>query len=405
MSAASGDTYLRDVPQGHYAYDAVYDLIRQGITGGFPDGTYRGDRPMTRYELAVFMKKFTKARALAGGTNEKLVAELQSEVSLIKYEADKDRKETKYNLDLEGDWRRGEAAGQSGAQSSYRLQAGVAKNFDDVAGFRLDLDTMDSGFDGARRDLAGAMLDFEGKVNWGRSVLTITSGPGEVLRASNTLFPFDNNTFFRRPWTGASFSSSIGQTDLTFGLVSRSTDPTGRISTSEVNASLTLNWPAVKLSARPRLFYDQTGGRDLRLELTGEFKPNNIIDGNFLVGLAKNAAWPHGLYIKGGLSLADTLTLTVQRLGSQYRQRFNYNIFDIFDRNIADGGASAGLEFKKSLTADWYVKAAADYTTPLNLTTASCSLGQRLNPAAAWELVCETYDTAYSLGVKGEIKL
>ncbi|MDD5593531.1 MAG: S-layer homology domain-containing protein, partial [Candidatus Margulisbacteria bacterium] len=38
------------MPEGHYAYDAVYDLIRQGITGGFPDGTYGGNKLMTRYD-------------------------------------------------------------------------------------------------------------------------------------------------------------------------------------------------------------------------------------------------------------------------------------------------------------------------------------------------------------------
>jgi len=81
--------YLQDVPQGHYAYDAVYDLVKQGITGGFPDGTYRGKNLMTRFELAAFMKKFVKARALAEGTNEKLIEELKSEVSLIKYSEDK----------------------------------------------------------------------------------------------------------------------------------------------------------------------------------------------------------------------------------------------------------------------------------------------------------------------------
>jgi S-layer homology domain len=403
--SASADTYLRDVPQGHYAYDAVYDLIKQGITGGFPDGTYRGDQPMTRYELAAFLSKFSLSRNRANGANEKLVAELQSEVSLIKYEDDKEKKETKYNLDLEGDWRQGAAAGQSGAQSSYRLQAGAEKNFDDAASFKLDLDTMDSGFGGATRDLAREMLDFEGKVNWGRSVLAITSGPGEVLRASNTLFPFENNTFFRRPWTGASFSSSIGQADLALALLSRSTDPTGKISTSEINASLTLNWPAVKLSARPRVFYDQTGGRDLRLELAGEYRPYNIIGGSLLVGLARDADWPHGLYIKGELSLADTLTLTVQRLGNQYRQRFNYNIFDIFDRNIVDGSASAGLEFKKNISADWYAKAAADQTTPLNITTTSWVLGRNLGASADWELIDQTYGGSYSLGLKADFRL
>jgi hypothetical protein len=403
--SCSADVHLKDVPSGHYAYDSVYDLVKQGITGGFPDGTYRGKNLMTRFELAAFMKKLVRSRALAEGTDEKLVEEMKSEVSLIKYQKDKENKETKYPVELTGGWRRGEAAGQGGEQSYYRLQAGVVKNFDDVAFLKIDLDTLDSGGGGASRDLVKEMLDFEGKINWGRSELKITSGPGEVLRAANVLFPAENNAFFRRPWPGIFFSSSAGKADLAFGLVSRSSDPTGKISTSEVYSSLTLNWPAVKVSARPRLFYDQSGGRDIRLELAGEYKPYGFLDGSLLVGLAKNADWPHGLYIKGDLSLAEVLTLTVQRLGSQYRQRFNYNIFDIFDRNIADGSTSAGLKFKKDLAADWFVSAAADHTDPLNITTTSLSLGRNLGASAACELAYQTYDAARSLGLKASIQL
>lgn len=404
-SAFAETPYLRDVPEGHYAYDAVYDLIRQGITSGFPDGTYRGKNLMTRYELAVFMKKFVKSRALAEGTNEKLVEEMKSEVSLIKYSEDKENKETKYNFDLAGAWRRGEAAGQSGEQSYYRLKAGVAKNFDDVVNLKIGLDTMDSGFNGASRDLVREMLDFEGKINWGRSELKITSGPGEVLRAGNPLFPAENNMFFRRPWTGASFSSSAGKADLSLELLSRSADPTGQIGTSEISSSLTLNWPAVKLTARPRCFYDQSGSRDVRLELGGEYKPSDLFACGLLVGLARSADWPHGLYVRGNISLTKALVLTVQRIGSQYRERFAYNIFDIFDRNIADGSTSAGWEFKQNITADWFVKAAGDYTEPLDITTTSWSLGRNLGASAAWELFYQTYDAASSFGLKASVQL
>ena len=159
------------------------------------------------------------------------------------------------------------------------------------------------------------------------------------------------------------------------------------------------------MSARPRLFYDQLGSRDLRLELAGEYKPYNIIAGSLLVGLAKNAAWPHGLYIKGGLVLADTLTLTVQRVGSQYREKFNYNIFDLFDRNLPDGSASAGLAFKKDLPADWFIAALADYTGPAGTTTTSLSVGRKLGESADWSVINQTYEGSHSLGLKADFRL
>jgi len=42
-----------DVPQGHWAYDALDTLSRAGVIEGLPNGTYAGNRPMTRYEFAV----------------------------------------------------------------------------------------------------------------------------------------------------------------------------------------------------------------------------------------------------------------------------------------------------------------------------------------------------------------
>jgi hypothetical protein len=44
---------LSDVPQGHWAYDAVSQLVKDGLIVGYPDGLFKGNRPMTRYEAAV----------------------------------------------------------------------------------------------------------------------------------------------------------------------------------------------------------------------------------------------------------------------------------------------------------------------------------------------------------------
>ena len=51
-----------DVPAGHWAYAAVAKLAAAGIVDGYPDGTYKGDRTMTRYEMAQIV-----AKALAKG--------------------------------------------------------------------------------------------------------------------------------------------------------------------------------------------------------------------------------------------------------------------------------------------------------------------------------------------------
>lgn len=68
-----------DVPAGHWAYDAVNKLAAEGVVEGYPDGTYGGDRLMTRYEMAQIV-----AKAMAKGANvDKLAAEFADELDSL----------------------------------------------------------------------------------------------------------------------------------------------------------------------------------------------------------------------------------------------------------------------------------------------------------------------------------
>jgi hypothetical protein len=46
-----------DVPEKHWAYDAVQQLAQRGIFTGYPDGTFSGKRALTRYEFAVALQR------------------------------------------------------------------------------------------------------------------------------------------------------------------------------------------------------------------------------------------------------------------------------------------------------------------------------------------------------------
>ncbi len=48
---------IQTVPFDHWAYDAVDQLCEVGITIGYPDGTYDGDRRLTRYEFAMAVSR------------------------------------------------------------------------------------------------------------------------------------------------------------------------------------------------------------------------------------------------------------------------------------------------------------------------------------------------------------
>ena len=78
---ADRTTLFPDVASNHWAYEAVSDLSRRGLVEGYPDGTFGGDRLLTRYEFAEIVY-----RALQNGVqvNEQLVTEFSPEMSLFR---------------------------------------------------------------------------------------------------------------------------------------------------------------------------------------------------------------------------------------------------------------------------------------------------------------------------------
>lgn len=56
LSTAAFSQSYPDVPTGHWAYDAVTELTNDGIVKGYPDGTFKGNRNLTRYEFALAIR-------------------------------------------------------------------------------------------------------------------------------------------------------------------------------------------------------------------------------------------------------------------------------------------------------------------------------------------------------------
>ena len=67
-----------DVPAGHWAYGSVAKLAAAGIVDGYPDGTFKGDNLMTRYEMAQIVAKAYAKGAI--GADDKLMAEFADEL-------------------------------------------------------------------------------------------------------------------------------------------------------------------------------------------------------------------------------------------------------------------------------------------------------------------------------------
>lgn len=61
LSWAQGEV-PSDVPPGHWAREAVEYLLRKGYLVGYPDGTFQGDAPVTRYQLAMTLYRVVALR-------------------------------------------------------------------------------------------------------------------------------------------------------------------------------------------------------------------------------------------------------------------------------------------------------------------------------------------------------
>ncbi len=88
--AASAAPMFNDLPTGHWAQDAVSTLAAQGLLRGYSDGAFKGDRAMTRYEVAEVIDQLLSLDegqhrqlfASRARTDElrQMLAELQAEV-------------------------------------------------------------------------------------------------------------------------------------------------------------------------------------------------------------------------------------------------------------------------------------------------------------------------------------
>ncbi|MGE4588922.1 MAG: porin [Acidaminococcaceae bacterium] len=93
-----------DVPAGHWAYASVAKLAAAGIVDGYPDGTFKGDNLMTRYEMAQIVAKAYAKGAI--GADDKLMAEFADELDNLGVRVAKLEKKSD-NVKITGQFRAG----------------------------------------------------------------------------------------------------------------------------------------------------------------------------------------------------------------------------------------------------------------------------------------------------------
>ena len=78
------DVNFPDVPKDHWAYSYVKSLADRGLLEGYPDGEFKGDRTMTRYEFAAIIYRALQNGAPIDSDMAKAIGEFDPEINRIK---------------------------------------------------------------------------------------------------------------------------------------------------------------------------------------------------------------------------------------------------------------------------------------------------------------------------------
>jgi hypothetical protein len=92
VGQAAFATPFSDVPANHWAYQYIQSLAADGIIDGYPDGKFKGDRPLTRYEMAVVVArviaKLQDSQKPYNGPSKEDLDKLQKLIDSLKDELD-----------------------------------------------------------------------------------------------------------------------------------------------------------------------------------------------------------------------------------------------------------------------------------------------------------------------------
>ena len=77
------DFEYSDLPKDHWAYDFVKKLSDKGYLNGYPDGTFKGDAKMTRYEFAAALWRAVNNGAIIDAQMTKAIKEFEPELEEV----------------------------------------------------------------------------------------------------------------------------------------------------------------------------------------------------------------------------------------------------------------------------------------------------------------------------------
>ena len=439
------ETPFKDVPEDHWAKWAVIDLVKLGVTQGYPDGTFRGNKNITRYETAIFLAKL--ADAIGEGKVEEVdLSSIKADIQALKEEiaALREGPENKMGgIPINGSFMSryrignlfagGRASGTSapkGPRVDYRIKTMLFKEFSEDASVKINLDTMDAGFNGGSEDLATKLLDAEGrmKVNFGIGnpvEVKVTAGPGPVtyFATQDAVLPSEVGTVYWRPRNTIILSTYLGGVDISTGYIARSITSSGEVQVDQLTTTLGYNFSQVPVFSMLRLaatwdyvaqgmLSESSTPNDGRAKIFMGAVFNSKVQADITYGFARRSGG-EGNYLGFGLSLIDpweTGTIVSLKLHSVSPDYLSPALLtaeadmiglDYFDKYLTNNIIDIGGEFAQILTESFTLKGKFDYrysrnanygeSDPASRTTIETGISYALAPTTYLDFMYKIY--------------
>ena len=389
---------FQDVPSDHWAESSVNQLVKMGVTQGYPDGTFMGDSNISRYETAMFIAKLSYAIKLNAAADEKLTEELRSEVAKERYLLDQYKREPEkkkpFSLELSSRFMVGNIVTANSASSlvnahigpvfDNRLIASYRHEFDPYSFVRFGLDTMDSSVSPGR-DLVKEMLEAEAVVTskWGLS-LDITSGPGMVVHKEgpNNIFPSEDNKVFIRPNNGIKVAYDNGDLGTGIGYKATAVASDGAASVNDIYGFIEYQFNRtfmgdVILKYSIDYFNNDLRGNYSTAESTISMyemtvSPGSQIDLGLRIGVSGGQDNPHNIFT--GISVisrdffraGSEIKLFANKTGASFFDQPTYQAItgvNFFDKLFQAGTYDTGIEFSQAMSKQLTLILTADLVT------------------------------------------
>ena len=409
---------FRDVPDDHWAASSVYDLVSMGVTQGYPDGTFRGNNNITRYETAMFLSKLANAVGKSGDEAEiaieKLKDDIRAEIRGLRADIAELKRmpEEQQEKPISGSYSTSMVFGNLVAGNTsvegqtapvgplvrYRLKTTFSKSISEIAKLKINIDTMDSGFGGGSSDLSTRILDVAGDLQLDMGLenpvdIKVTSGPGPVVHTEeadangNYIARSENGVVYVRPWNSIMFSSKIWGMDMGLGYIARKVSTFGEVEVNQIKTVIGYNFPGIYffpafrlntnidyLSNKPQA--NPAGPNDTKFTFDTSYMLSQKLKMGMIYSLGQGDA-PHNAMFGMDLDMLDiwdsgtTILFKYKKVGTQYlyeNATLSEDLFaglDVFNRYIGNsnelGVVDVGTELTQVLTENVNIIGRSDW--------------------------------------------